>query len=107
MDRRQDRNRLAGDVDASGDAGRFGDARQPLLNHLGIEVIEMQIDVILLRANAAALADLDRHRAGYDIARGEVLGGRRVALHEALAFGIGEIAALAAHALSDKTARTI
>ena len=52
----------------------------------GIEMRKMQKDVILVRADAATFADLDRHRAGDDIARGEVLGIGRVALHEALAF---------------------
>ena len=61
----------------------------------------------LLRADAAPFADLDRHRAGDDVARGEILGMRRVALHEALACRIGEIAAFAARALGDQAARAI
>src|SRR5690242_14826849 len=39
-----------------------------------------------------------------DVARGEVLHGRRVALHEALAVLVEEITALAAHALGDEHA---
>ena len=56
---------------------------------------------------AAAFADLDRHRARHDIAGSQILGGRRIALHEALAFGIGEIAAFAARALGDEAAGAI
>ena len=63
----------------------LGDARQPLVQHLRIEMVEVQVDVILELADAAALADFDRHRARNHVARREVLGGRRVALHEALA----------------------
>ena len=48
-----------------------------------------------------------RHRAADDVARGEVLGGGRVALHEALAGRIDEIAALAARALGDQAARAV
>ena len=58
-------------------------------------------------ADAAAFADLDRHRAADDVARREVLRVRRVALHEALALGVGEVAALAARAFGDQAARAV
>ena len=70
-------------------------------------MVEVQEDVILLLADAAALADFDRHRARDDVAGGEVLGGGRVTLHEALALGIDEIAAFAAGALGDEAARAV
>ena len=70
-------------------------------------MIEVQVDVVLLLADAAALADLDRHRARDDVAGGEVLGGGRVTLHEALALGVDEIAAFAAGALGDEAARAV
>ena len=70
-------------------------------------MIEVQEDVILVLADAAALADLDGHRARDDVARRKVLGGRRVALHEPLAFRIDEIAALAAGAFGDETAGAV
>ena len=63
----------------------FGNAGQTLVQNFRIEMIEMQIDVILVRADAAAFADFDGHGAGDDVARGKVLGGRRIALHEAFA----------------------
>ena len=62
VDRRQHRDRLAGDIAAGEDAGRFGNARQPLLDHLGIEMLEMKMDMVLEWPDAAAFADLDRHR---------------------------------------------
>ena len=70
-------------------------------------MVEVQVDVVLLLADAAAFADFDRHRARDDVAGGEVLGGGRIALHEALALGIDEIAAFAAGALGDEAARAI
>ena len=63
---------------------------------------EVQENVILLRADATALADLDGHGAGYDVARRKVLGRRGVALHEALALGVGQIAALSPCSLGDQ-----
>ncbi len=101
------RNRLLGDIDPSEDARRLGDAGQPLVDHLGSEVLEMQVDVVVLGADAAALADLDRHGATHHIARGQVLGVRGIALHEALTLGVGEIAALAARALGDEAAGAV
>ena len=59
------------------------------MQHLGIEMLQMQQDVVGLRPAAAPFADLDRHRARHHVARREVLGGRRIALHETLAFAVG------------------
>ena len=77
------------------------------MQHLGIEMIEVQENVILFLADAAAFADLHGHGAGDDVARGEVLGRGRVALHEALALGIDQITAFAARALGDQAAGRI
>jgi len=70
-------------------------------------MIEVKEDVVVFLADAAALADLHRHRARDDVAAGEILGGGGIALHEALAFGVGEIAALAARTLGDQHARAV
>ena len=67
----------------------------------------MQEDVVLLLADAAAFADFDGHRARDDVARGEVLGRRRIALHEAFALGVDQIAAFAARAFGDQAARAV
>ena len=40
------------------------DAGQALIENVRGQVLEMQVDVILLLADAAALADLDRLRPG-------------------------------------------
>ena len=102
---RHDRDRLARQVDAGEDARGFRDAGQPLLQHLGIEMIEVQEDVVLELADAAAFADFDGHGARHHVARGEVLGGRRIALHEALALAVDEIGAFAARAFGDQDSR--
>ena len=67
-----------GDVDASENGGRLGDTRQALGEHLGRQVVEVQVHVVLVRADAAALADLHRHAARHDIARRQVLGRGRI-----------------------------
>ncbi len=73
----------------------------------GAEMLQMQLDVVLVRAAAASLVDLDGHGAADHVAAGEILGIRRIALHEALALRVGEIAALAARAFGDQAAGTI
>ena len=107
VDGRQNRDRLFGDVDAGEDLGRFRDARQPLVQDGRVEVIEVQVDVVLVRADAATFADLDGHGAADHVARGQVLHGRRIALHEALALGVGQVSALAAGALGDQAAGAV
>jgi hypothetical protein len=104
---RHDRHRLAGQIDAGENARRFGDARQPFGEDFRIEMVEVQEDVVLLRPDAAAFADFDGHGARDDVARRQILGRRRIALHEALAFGIDEIGAFAARALGDQHAGAV
>ena len=67
----------------------------------------MQEDVVLVLADAAAFANLQRHRPTDDVARGEVLRVGRVALHEPLALGVRQVAAFAAGALGDEAARAV
>ena len=73
----------------------------------GIEMLQMQMHVVLVGPEAAAFPDLDGDGAGDDVARSKILGGRRVALHEFLAFGIAQKAAFAARAFGDQDAGAI
>src|SRR5262249_57173099 len=70
-------------------------------------MVEVKENVILLRPDAAAFADLDGHCPRDDVARGEILGRRRVALHEALALRIDEVSAFAARPFGDKYAGAV
>src|SRR3546814_9616436 len=89
-------------VDAGEDPRALGDAGQLLVDVLRIQVGQVQVDVVLVLADAAAFADLDGHRARDHVTRGKVLGVGRVALHEAFAAGIAQDAAFATHALGDQ-----
>src|SRR5690606_27796806 len=104
---RQNRDRLAGHVDAGEDLGRFGDTRQALVDHGRIEVIQVQEDVVLVLANATAFTDFQSHAAGHDVARCKVLGGRCVTLHEALAFRVHQVTALTANTFGDQAACSV
>ncbi len=101
------RNRLARQVDAGEGLRRLGNARQALVQDLRVDMVEVKEDVVLVLADAAAFADFHRHRAGHDVAAGEILRVRCVALHEALALAIGQVAALAARALGDEHAGAV
>ncbi len=103
----QHRDRLPRHFDPGEDLCGFRDPGQPLMQHLGIEMFEVQQDVVALRPATAPLADLDLHCAADHVARGEVLCRRRIAFHETLAFGIRQIAAFAARALGDQTAGAV
>ena len=72
-------------IDTGKDARQIGDARQPLLDERRVEVVEMQMHIVLVGTVPAAFPDLDGDGAGDHVARGEVLGRRRIALHEFLA----------------------
>jgi len=107
VDGGQDRDRLATDIDAGEYLGRFGDTGQAFVEDRRIEMVEVEEDVVVPPADAPAFADLDGHGPRNDIAGGEILGVGGVALHEAFAIGVGQIATLAAGTLGDQTAGTV
>jgi hypothetical protein len=63
VDGRAHRERLAGEVDAGEDLAGLGDARQPLGQDRRVDMVEVKEDMVLFLADAAAFADLHRHRA--------------------------------------------
>src|SRR6202034_4267206 len=89
------------------DPRRLRDPGQPLLDDRGSQMFEMQMNVVAKLAESAALANLDGHRTADHIARGQVLGIRRVAFHEALAVRVREISALAPRSFRDETAGAV
>src|SRR3981189_3364625 len=107
VDGGQHRDRLPRHVDAPKDPRCLADARQALMQNVRAEMLQMQFDIVLLSAAAASLVDFNRHGAADDIPAGEILGAWRIALHEALTFRIGKIAALAARTLGNQAARAI
>ncbi len=104
---RNDRDRLLVHVDAGEDAGALGDARQLLVDHARAEVGQVEQDVVLVLADAAAFADLDGHRTADHVARGQILVVRCIALHEALAAAVAQDAAFTADTLGDQAAGAV
>ena len=96
---RADRDRLVDRVDAGVDHRQLARAGQAGEDLLRAEVGQVEEDGAV---DAAALVDLGLLGAGDDVARREVLRGRGVAHHEALALGVAQDPALAAAALGDQ-----
>ena len=65
------------------------------MENLRRKVAELKENVILLRADTAALTNLDGHGPGHDVTRGQIFGCGGVALHEAFAFGVEQVSTLA------------
>lgn len=107
VDGRQDRNRLLRDVDTGENAGCLGDTGQTLVEDLWGQVAKLEVDVVLLRANTAAVTDLHRHGSGDDVARGKILGSWRVTLHETLTLAVQQVATLTTSTLGDQATSTV
>ena len=85
----------------------FRNTRQAQFQRLGRQVGQVQVDVVTVLADTAAFADFHRHAAADIVAGREVFILGRVTLHEPFAFGVGQIATLAARTFCDQAARTI
>ena len=105
--RRQNRDRLLGHINTCKNLGRFRDPRQALCQRFGLQMAEVEEDMIPLRPNTAPLANLHGHAARDVIARRQIFIIRRIALHKSLILRIAEKAALSARAFGDQTTRAI
>src|SRR5205085_7172450 len=85
------RLRLDGQVRAH----EVGDVRELGVDLLGGQVGEVEVDGVLVGADAPAFEDLGLDGPGHHVGGGEVLHRGRVALHEALVRGVAGDAALA------------
>src|SRR6516225_68007 len=70
-------------------------------------MVEMQVDVVVLRPDPPPLPNLNRHRAAHNVAARQVLGRRGIALHEALALGVDEITAFTTDAFGNEAAGAV
>src|SRR5690606_27862237 len=84
MNRRHDGDGILDGVDVRELDRDLADRRQPLRDRLGAEMVELEVDVVAVRAAAPPFLDLLVHRAAYQVARRQSLESRRMALHEAL-----------------------
>lgn len=94
VDGRENRDRLLGDIDTCENGSGLRDTRETLVEDLGWQMAELEVDVVLLGSDTAALTDLEGHRTRDDVTGRKVLGCWRVTLHEALALRVEEVTSL-------------
>lgn len=107
VDGGQNGDGLLGDIDTGENGGRLRDTGQTVVEDLSGQMAKLEVDVVLLGANTAALADLHGHGTGDDIAGGQILGSGGITLHKALTLGVQQVATLTTRALSDQAAGAV
>jgi hypothetical protein len=94
----QHRNGLLGNIHTSEDSRGLADTGEALMQDLRRQMAELEVDVVLVWSDTASFADLDCHRAGYDIAGSEILRSRGIPLHETFTLRVEQVATLTARA---------
>ena len=61
-----------GNINVGEDLGGFRDAWESLVQDLGVEVVEVQVDVVFLRSNTSSFHDFHRFSTTHDVSRGQV-----------------------------------
>src|SRR6266550_2475372 len=101
-----DGDRVLDDVDADELATELAHEGQLAVDHLFAEVADIEVHVLAVWAVESATGfEFGDHRAGDDVARPELHLVWHVALEEALAFVVEQIASLSPHGLRDQDAR--
>lgn len=103
----QDGDRLLRDVDTGEDSRSLGDTGEALVEDIGGQVGQLEVDVVLVGADTAALTDLHGHGSGDDISGCQVLGGGGISLHESFTLGVEKVSTLATGSLGDQTSGTV
>ena len=107
MDGREDWDGLLGGIDTGEDVSSLKDTWESLMDLLGRQMVQVEVDVIGIGSNTTSLKDLHGHGSGDDVTRGQVLSIGGVSLHEALSFTVSEDTTLTTAAFSHEAASTI
>ena len=107
VDSGDDGDGLPGHIDTSKDHRGLRDAGKSGGQLLWGQVVQLQVNVILLRSTASTLSDLNGHGPTDNVSGGQVLGDRGVSLHEPLALTVDEVTSLASAALSHEAASAV
>jgi hypothetical protein len=97
-----DRDRRLDRVDAGELNRNLANARQTLHDHGRIEVGDVEQNEILVRPATATFVDFGNHRPRHHVARSQILGVRRVTLHEAFVGRVTQDASFTAHTLGNQ-----
>ena len=86
MHGRQDGDRFLGHIHTRENLGSLRNARQAFMQNGRAQMFQMQMDMIALGPYTTAFTDFHGHGARNHIAARQILGRRRIAFHETLAF---------------------
>mmetsp|Transcript_6867 Transcript_6867/g.10246 ORF Transcript_6867/g.10246 Transcript_6867/m.10246 type:complete len:259 (+) Transcript_6867:883-1659(+) len=90
MHSRQDRNGLLSHIHTRKNGGCLTNPRQTFLEQLCRQMIEMQVNMILVRSHTTTFTNLHGHGARHHITTGQILGTGRIPLHKPLTFTIAQ-----------------
>lgn len=77
------------------------------MNDVGLQVVQVEIDVITLLTNTSAGKNFHGHGAGDDVSGGEILGSRGISLHETFTVLVSENTTLTTAALGHQATGTV
>jgi hypothetical protein len=98
---------LLGDIDTSENGGSLRDTGETLGKNVRAQVVEIKKNVILVGTSTATLADLDGHRSGHNVTRGQLFGSGGIALHETLTLSVQKETTLTTGTLSDQATSSV
>ena len=87
--------------------GSLKNTRETLMDLLGWQMVQVEVNVVILGTHTTALQDLHGHRAGHDVTRGQILGSGRIAFHEALTLTVPKDTAFTSAALGHQATSAI
>ena len=100
-------NWLLGDIDTGENGGGLRDTWETLVENVGWQVGELEVDVVLIWSNTTSLADLHGHGTGDNVAGCKILGGWCVTLHKSLTLRVEEVSTLTTGTLSDQATSSV
>ena len=107
MDGRGDRDGLFSGVDTGEDMSSLENTWESLVDLLGRQMVQMEVDVILLGSDTTSLENFKGHGSRDNITRSQILDVRGVSLHEALTFTVSEDTTFTTAALSHEATGTV
>mmetsp|Transcript_45256 Transcript_45256/g.61374 ORF Transcript_45256/g.61374 Transcript_45256/m.61374 type:complete len:297 (+) Transcript_45256:794-1684(+) len=90
MDSGKHRDGFFGTIDTSEDVSSLKNTWETLLQGFRRQMVQVKVDVILLRTDTTTFKDFHGHRSRNNISGGEIFGSRGISLHKAFTVGVSE-----------------
>jgi hypothetical protein len=93
---------LLGHIYSSENVSSLRDTRKSLSEELAGKMVKVQVDMVLVLSNTAALTDFHSHRPRHNITGCQILGRRSISLHKTLTLRVTQNTSLSTATLSDE-----